>query len=327
MEGNDTPEQSKTKEPEVQEVCSEESAYEYIIQDPRDYITRKGPLSAEEKEALKKRRIYEILNPSAVQAKKAEAEAAAQRDDEGEVLYSCMGFRSVVRISEHLVVKKAFNIQLSEVANLKFIASNTTIPVPQVHGIRWEDNIPIAIVMDYMPGRPLDNVWNTLTPNQKQSVSKQLRDFLLQLHQLKGDYFGAADRGTVVMCPKIAVISGGPFDSEREFNQWLLDDIPQQISPSLKHYASYALTEGHEIIFTHADFSPRNILVDENCRVTALLDWEYAGWYPAWWEHFTAHMNIDDCKGWKEYLCSSILPPKFEREILGMTFVASLCRR
>jgi hypothetical protein len=34
----------------------------------------------------------------------------------------------------------------------------------------------------------------------------------------------------------------------------------------------------------------RNILVDENndYQVTAILDWEFAGWYPEWWEYFRA---------------------------------------
>lgn len=36
-------------------------------------------------------------------------------------------------------------------------------------------------------------------------------------------------------------------------------------------------------VFMHMDIAPRNILVDEGDKVTGLLDWEYAGWYPGYW--------------------------------------------
>lgn len=38
-------------------------------------------------------------------------------------------------------------------------------------------------------------------------------------------------------------------------------------------------------VFTHADIAPRNIMIDEQNKVTGILDWEYAGWYPDYWEY------------------------------------------
>ncbi len=48
--------------------------------------------------------------------------------------------------------------------------------------------------------------------------------------------------------------------------------------------------------FTHADLHPGNILVQEHTvdgggsggkryRITVIVDWETAGWYPAYWEY------------------------------------------
>ena len=37
-----------------------------------------------------------------------------------------------------------------------------------------------------------------------------------------------------------------------------------------------------KLVFTHADLAPRNILV-EGGHVTAIFDWEDAGWYQAHW--------------------------------------------
>lgn len=38
-------------------------------------------------------------------------------------------------------------------------------------------------------------------------------------------------------------------------------------------------------VFTHGDIAPRNIMVDENGNITGIIDWEWAGWYPDYWEY------------------------------------------
>lgn len=65
---------------------------------------------------------------------------------EGEVLHSLFN-RKVVRVAENLVVKSG-NIRSHEAQTLRFIAANTTIPVPKVHDVLWEDNQIVAITMD-----------------------------------------------------------------------------------------------------------------------------------------------------------------------------------
>ena len=38
-------------------------------------------------------------------------------------------------------------------------------------------------------------------------------------------------------------------------------------------------------VFAHGDINPRNLLVDENIKIVAVLDWESSGWYPDYWEY------------------------------------------
>jgi aminoglycoside phosphotransferase (APT) family kinase protein len=38
-------------------------------------------------------------------------------------------------------------------------------------------------------------------------------------------------------------------------------------------------------VFTHGDLAPRNPIVDDDCRITAVLDWESFGWFPDYWEY------------------------------------------
>ena len=254
-----------------------------------------------DKAALKAELMHRILNQEQIKAEEAEARAKLT-DDEGEILYA-FHRRRIVRISEYLVVKKADDIPVHEAPTLRFIAENTTIPVPKVHDVRLEDDKVVGIVMDYMPGKPLDEVWNTLSPSQKQSIAEQLRGYISQLRDLKGNYIGAIGRGTVSM-GKWGPIYGGPFDSELEFNQWILSDLHSGLPAPHRYYAERALTDGHEIVFTHSDFSSRNILVDENndYQVTAILDWEFAGWYPEWWEYFRAYKRFNRGQDWRDYL-------------------------
>lgn len=127
--------------------------------------------------------------------------------------------------------------------------------------------------------------------DQKLSIASELHSYINQLRDLKGDYIGAIDRGKAKI-GQIASIGGGPFDSEQQFNEFILGDIVESAPDIQRHYAKFALIDDHGIVFTHADFSPRDILV-EGGRVTAILDWEYAGWYPEHWEYIPGASATD----------------------------------
>lgn len=240
------------------------------------------------------------------------------KNQETTTLYS-LGKRKVIR-SGNLLVKSG-RIRSQEAQTLRFIATNTTIPVPKVHDVHWEDGKVVAIVMDYMPGKSLEEVWDTLDSNQKLSIADELHSYINQLRTLKGDYIGAIDRGKAII-GQIASIEGDPFDSEQQFNEFILGDIVKSAPDLLRHYAKFALMDNHEIVSIHSDLAPRNILV-EGGRVTAILDWEYAGWYPEYWEYVQALRQLKPMPDWPEYL-SRILPPRFEREYIGMSFLTHL---
>jgi len=109
-----------------------------------------------------------------------------------------------------------------------------------------------------------------LDSNQKISIANELRSYINQLRGLKGDYIGAVDRGKAIIGRRISM-EGGPFDTEQQFNEFILGDLVQSAPDLLRHYAKYALTDDHGIVFTLADISPRNILVEEG-HVTKILD-------------------------------------------------------
>ena len=36
--------------------------------------------------------------------------------------------------------------------------------------------------------------------------------------------------------------------------------------------------------YSHADLSPENVIVKDG-RIAAIIDWEFAGWWPEYWEY------------------------------------------
>lgn len=58
------------------------------------------------------------------------------------------------------------------------------------------------------------------------------------------------------------------------------------------------------IRFTHGDLLPKNIIVDpdDGYRITAILDWEHAGYYPDYWEYCRMHDPDFKTEGWSKVL-------------------------
>lgn len=220
-------------------------------------------------------------------------------------------------------VKRGGRLFENEASNLRFIAEHTTIPVPHVYGIERDDRGKvISIEMDYMPGRPLDQVWEGMTENQRDSITQELHGYVAQLRSLKGSYIGAADHGQAVV-GDIVSHEAGPFEDEHAFNEFLFSKIIDIVPDALRYYATSTFREDHEIVFTHGDLAPRNILVDDNACVTAILDWEEAGWYPAYWEHVRAYRNLGSVTDWSHYL-SLILPPQYPAEFIAMAYLTRI---
>lgn len=80
-----------------------------------------------------------------------------------------------------------------EVATLRFVRLNTTIPVPKVYSRFVQPKRPNRllgedmgiIIMEHLPGRSLQPVWHTLTDTQKRQIFNQTMSYVRQL-QVQG---------------------------------------------------------------------------------------------------------------------------------------------
>ena len=212
---------------------------------------------------------------------------------EGDLIYCC-NERYVVRHGD-AITKYTTNPHgmgardhPNEASALRFVKAHTTIPVPQVISSDWD-----RITMEYIEGQTLQQAWPVLTPDQRSAILDQLRDYIAQMRALGGDHVGRLD-GQGVLLPSIMMRSGGPFNTVTELHDWLVRPPKRLRAQSMYwHEITTQLAADHPIVFTHGDLATRNILVREG-RIVAILDWEFAGWYPEYWEYVFALRGLDN---------------------------------
>ncbi|KAF5129791.1 hypothetical protein E5D57_006122 [Metarhizium anisopliae] len=131
---------------------------------------------------------------------------------------------------------------LNEGATLRFIAENTNIPVPKLYGC-FEDDNAVYLVTELIEGVEMA----ALEPAQRKTVELELEGYVDVLRGLKSR-----------VIPPYRVIA----KSHRQ--TW-------KMKPR----------ESSNLVFCHNDFSAHNVIVDPvSLKVKAVIDWEYAGFYP-----------------------------------------------
>ena len=215
------------------------------------------------------------------------------------VLYKHGNIRdNILLIGRDYVVKKSTTDMherlLMEIENLRFVAGNTTIPIPEVVDILKKPDSDITyMVMKRIPGRTLGEAWASLTEDDRTEITTTLRGYMDQMRALvppEPTYFGGVNGGPLpkdmfclvsngkinfhsipVWAPEPEYIVpehrpwryNGPFHSEVEYNEALHIRCIEW-----KNSARYALRkmceanfQGHRSVFTHGDLQRKNIMV------------------------------------------------------------------
>ncbi|EPS37534.1 hypothetical protein H072_8777 [Dactylellina haptotyla CBS 200.50] len=177
------------------------------------------------------------------------------------------------------------------------LASN--INVPEIYGWRRENGVTY-IYMELVNGKQLDKVWDTLCESERESniARGPLKDIMFS-----SPYNPPA----------------GPFATVRDFHDWFtqLSNPPEARDYTPDPLRAH-LIDNSDIVFTHGDLHPSNILVsleeekDGTQRfVLTIIDWHQSGWLPAYWEGCKARWTAEVGGPWAQ-----IYLPKF-LEMLG----------
>ncbi|OAA68588.1 Protein kinase-like domain protein [Niveomyces insectorum RCEF 264] len=243
---------------------------------------------------------------------------------EGDLIYHCNN-RYVVRHGDFVTKYTTSGDGMgarehpNEAVAMRFVQANTTIPVPAVIRSDWD-----RITMEYVEGQTLRQAWAVLTPGERATIMDQLRGYVAQLQALAGTQLGRLD-GQGVVLPSIIPRSGGPFSTMAAFHTWLVQPPKRLPTESMYwHQITTQLGSSYPIVFTHGDIAARNIMVRDG-RIVALLDWEFAGWYPAYWDYVFALRGLDNID-WETLGCHipSLFPKRYDLEYILIKFIMSI---
>ena len=231
-------------------------------------------------------------------------------------------FVPVYKVDSKTIVKTGSSVRKSEAEIMRFIRNRTSIPVPEVlNSYMDEKRGKECIVMEFIPGDNLDKAWEGYTDIEIESVVSQLRGYMEQLRSIKGTFIGSVD-GAPCNDQYFDEKPNGyrPFINEEEFNRGIVSALKEAVPEDWSGFTCDIWAEvmtGHEIVMTHNDFDPRNILV-RGSEVVALLDWELSGYYPEYWEYCKALRRPTWHSGWiRDRALEKVLQP-YRKELSVM---------
>ncbi|KAL2888497.1 kinase-like domain-containing protein [Ceratocystis lukuohia] len=251
--------------------------------------------------------------------------------DSSEVFPSKPGAR-LVGIQQKFVMKFGVKVQPIEAHNMLYVAKFTTVPVPKVYAIyqcQEKQSVITYIVMQYVQGTTLLNLWGSLDQARKTSIANTLRAYFDQLRQLKHPgLIGNIDGGPLLDDMFLSTQDINDIKGSFATKDELIDCIIRIYSlvtgermayktQYYQHILPTVLCGSGTPIFTHNDFQRNNIIVQDD-GVPVIIDWESVSWYPAYWEYSMAEFaNGDWHDDWHEYLC--IVLDKYPNESLWLS--------
>jgi hypothetical protein len=206
------------------------------------------------------------------------------------VLGKQMG-RIVLEYDFSYVTKYGYGVRPPEAEAMRLVSKHTAVPVPEVIFTDFDHDYG-SIQMSIIPGSRLEGKWDTMDEKSKESICLQVWDFISKLRaiprppELEGPFQCLAD-GSLSRDPLLEDLQepGRPLMNDSELRTRIYERYIHFGGSRYEHELPNMLPRWDCSVFTHADIAPRNIMVDEQNTVTGILDWEWAGWYPDYWEY------------------------------------------
>ncbi|KAL2260315.1 hypothetical protein VTK26DRAFT_5713 [Humicola hyalothermophila] len=198
----------------------------------------------------------------------------------------------------------------------------------------------------------LDLIWAGLSDREKERIAGEVREVVrgwrrLTLAGTARPFVGNVDNGPLQDeifrgCAGAGMMAPGPFASVSAFHKYFVETAVasshrrmNQTGPASRwspHSPQHLLPDDVPIVFTHGGLHPRNIFVspDPIPHVVAILGWEQAGWYPAYWELCKARLDCARHGGigdWETLYLSQILDAEdLGWQLRGRWNVNALCQ-
>ncbi|KAG8670997.1 hypothetical protein FPOAC2_04303 [Fusarium poae] len=228
------------------------------------------------------------------------------------------------------------------------------IPAPRLYAMyKDESSGHLYLIMECIKGVSLKSVRPSLSVEHRSSIATQLKGMLDHIRSLEppSDFIGSID-GTGLRDYAFQTMDpdpdiNGPFKTPEEvgsalsiasrklweqFRQdiWLPRFFSEQLSESLKN---------HSVTLTHGDLHEKNIMVEkisqdtnsgingvgerdtDEYRVTGIVDWDSAGWYPAYWEYASTLAGVESTSEWPDQVGKILKPYPLEYSMIVLVFL------
>ncbi|KAI1206261.1 kinase-like protein [Annulohypoxylon truncatum] len=196
----------------------------------------------------------------------------------------------------------------STVATMRFVAKNTSIPVPQVYDFDTTDNNEIQapyMCISFVSGMPVSQVWfkepeDMSREELRLNILRNLAQVMAKFSSFSFDKIGSiqSDESTLQsLAPcydwhlnedgTLQVVSSGPFDSVSDylahhFKEDKDDEYGKGGTELLKAIMPISITDGssQDFVLRPPDFDSQNVMVDDLGNITGLIDWDLAQTVP-----------------------------------------------
>ncbi|KAI1971592.1 hypothetical protein LOZ53_004459 [Ophidiomyces ophidiicola] len=232
------------------------------------------------------------------------------------MVFRCDG-NTVIKAIKHMA-------DYTEYTTLQYLeAHKPTIPAPRPSGLLRVNDVSL-IFMTYIPATTLADVWAELDLAQKKSIQDQLNRILIDLRSL------ACPSGTPLggiggegcknvrrhhRCSTETILTVKDFEDFQfaSFRTPVFTEFVRRLHP----FDDPSRQAVVQCVFTHGDLRPDNITVEANddgqFQITGLLDWEYSGFYPEYYESIkvTNCLSPSGNDDWYLFLPECISPDRY----------------
>ncbi|KAI5833188.1 kinase-like protein [Schizophyllum commune Tattone D] len=163
-------------------------------------------------------------------------------------------------------------------------ARSAGVNVPAVHRVIPTEDKCYLIIMEYVHGKTLEQLWESISLFTVLRLARQLRAYLSAMASVTSLTTGGLHSGRVRSEWLRGIFGPIPHASPTTFtnylNWWLTECQPAVFRPR----TDLVLRPPSHHILVHQDLAPRNMILDPKGRLW-LIDWGHAGFYPSYMEY------------------------------------------
>lgn len=212
---------------------------------------------------------------------------------------------NVQQLPFNLYLKRASSSRLQHEARaLELVAKHTTLNAPRVLDFI---ELPGGRISWMLTSRLKGDIAGKCLPLMNTDQLKQFvidfRNYVEQIRSIPNPYPHLICSPLGGGCQDVRIDndngSTGPYDKIADLNKRLVAMCSPIPDAADRDVIADVHSRSYRVFFAHADLNPANVLV-HNGRLSGFVDWEFAGWYPEYWEYTKACYIVFKWQLWLE---------------------------